>query len=228
MDLLEKKKRLAHHYRVTKYAISEEIAQAFLEVPREEFVLEKYRDQSYEDHPLPIMENQTISAPHMCVLILSYGRFTPQKKQKVLEIGTGSGYQAALFAELLGNNSEVYSIERLEKVAEFAQRNLERTGYGDRVTVICADGTKGYPEGTVGPFDRIIITAAGPRIPPPLLEQLAIDGYLYMPLGEPGMIQDWIEVHKISTDKIVEKSLSSVAFVPLVGEYGIKESKMNF
>ncbi|MHA2344150.1 MAG: protein-L-isoaspartate(D-aspartate) O-methyltransferase [Candidatus Hodarchaeales archaeon] len=226
MDLQKKKERLAHKFRATKYAINEDIVQAFLKVPREEFVLDKYRGQAYDDHPLPILSSQTISAPHMCVLILSYGRFEPNSSQSVLEIGSGSGYQAALIAELLGDKSHVYSIERLDKVAEFAQKNLERTGYIDRVTVICADGTQGYPDSGVSPFDRIIITAAGPNIPPPLIDQLKIQGgFLYMPLGQPGMVQEWIEVERISKEKIIERSLSTVAFVPLIGEYGIKESQ---
>ena len=225
MDLQEKKLELAKKYKATRYAINDAILEAFLKVPREEFVLPKYRNQAYDDHPLPIMENQTISAPHMCVLILSYGRFEPNSSQKVLEVGTGSGYQAALIAELLGPKGKVFSIERIEKVAEFAQKNLERTGYADRVTVICADGTKGWPEPDVPPFDRIVITAAGPTIPPPLVNQLKLGGFLYMPLGEPFQIQHWIEVEKVSDDEIIKRSLSTVAFVPLIGKYGIVEKE---
>ena len=93
------------------------------------------------------------------------------------------------------------------------------------MTVICADGTQGYPEKDISPFDRIIITAAGPQVPPPLIDQLKIGGYLFMPLGRPGLVQEWIEVLKESEGKLAERSLDTVAFVPLIGEYGIKENQ---
>ncbi|OLS28119.1 MAG: Protein-L-isoaspartate O-methyltransferase [Candidatus Heimdallarchaeota archaeon LC_3] len=222
MDLLKKKELLVKKFRESNTAKNEAIIQAFLKVPREEFVLKNYIQNTYDDHALPIMASQTISAPHMCIYILSFGRFE-LGIQKVLEIGAGSGYQAALMAELLGKNAHIYSIERLDLLAEFAQKNLERTGYGDRVTVICADGTRGYPDLEIPPFDRIIITAAGPQVPPPLIDQLIINGYLYMPLGHPGLFQEWIEAKKIADHKFIKKSLLSVGFVPLVGEYGVSE-----
>lgn len=227
MDLLKKKQLLAKKFIRNNTAKSDEIIQAFLKVPREEFVLEKYIDSAYDDHALPILESQTISAPHMCLYILSFGRFESGSSQKILEIGSGSGYQAALIAELLGKKSHIYSIERLDKLAEFAQKNLEQTGYGDRVTVICADGTLGYPNPEIPPFDRIIITAAGPRVPPPLIDQLKVGGYLYMPLGHPGLVQEWIEAEKTANHEFVKKSLLSVGFVPLVGEHGVSE-KQNY
>ncbi|HKZ40812.1 MAG TPA: protein-L-isoaspartate(D-aspartate) O-methyltransferase [Candidatus Hodarchaeales archaeon] len=224
IDLLEAKKTLAEKFRYTGYAATNEILNAFLTVPREEFVLEELRNRAYEDTPLPIMAQQTISAPHMCVLILSYGRFAPNSGQKVMEVGTGSGYQAALFAELLGPKSHVYTVERLDVVAEFAQRNLERTGYGDRVTVVCADGTKGYPEIEKSPFDRIVITAAGPKVPTPLLNQLTVGGLLFMPKGQVHAWQEFVEIEKVSEEEYREKSLSTVAFVPLIGEHGYPEA----
>ena len=224
-DLQQKKEELATKYRVNGYAASEDIVQAFLKVPREEFVLPEFLNQAYDDNPLPIMAKQTISAPHMCVLILSYCRLVASKHEpilKILEVGTGSGYQAALIAELLGDKGRVYTMERLDPVAEFAQQNLERTGYADSVTVACADGTEGWPEPDIPPFDRIIVTAAAPQIPPPLIEQLKIGGWFYMPRGNPGY-QDWIEVEKVSDHELKERVLTAVSFVPLIGKYGLPE-----
>ena len=224
-DLQQKKEELAVKYRLNGYAASEEIVQTFLKVPREDFVLPEFINQTYDDNPLPIMAKQTISAPHMCVLILSYCRLVLTKEEsvlKVLEVGTGSGYQAALIAELLGDKGRVYTMERIDSVAEFAQQNLERTGYGDIVTVVSADGTEGWPEPNIPPFDRIIITAAAPQIPPPLIDQLKIGGWLYMPRGN-SSYQDWIEVEKISEHELKERILTTVSFVPLIGKYGLPE-----
>ncbi|MHA2363436.1 MAG: protein-L-isoaspartate(D-aspartate) O-methyltransferase [Candidatus Hodarchaeales archaeon] len=219
-DLEEQKKRLAESYLRSKYAKNQTVADAFLSVPREEFVLPKQRRSAYQDTPLPLMKQQTISAPHMCVLILSYGKFSPG--HRVLEIGTGSGYQAALMAEMVKPTGQVYTIERIMDLAEFAQQNLEKTGYAESVTVIAGDGTEGWPEPDIPPFDRIIITAAGPQIPPPLIEQLKINGSLHMPLGQPFRFQEWIEVEKISETEIRKRTHTGVSFVPLIGKYGVK------
>ena len=222
MNTLEKeKKQLADHFRKHGYIIDNRTYDAFLKVPREEFVLEEDRQHAYEDHPLPVLRNQTISAPHMCMLILSYGDFKPS--QKVLEIGSGTGYQAALIAELVNPDGLVYGIERHDILAEYGMKNLERTGYSDRVLVIAGDGTLGWPDEAIPPFDRIVITAAGPQIPQPLIDQLKIGGKLYMPLGDAFIFQNWIEVTKLSESEIKRKNLIEVRFVPLIGRYGLKE-----
>ena len=140
MNTLDKeKKRLADQFRRDGYIINNRIHEAFLKVPREEFVLEEDRQHAYEDHPLPVVRNQTISAPHMCILILSYGDFKPN--QKVLEVGSGTGYQAALISEMVKPGGFVYGIERHEILAEMGMQNLERTGYSEGVLVIAGDGT---------------------------------------------------------------------------------------
>ena len=222
MNTLDKeKKHLADQFRKNGYIIDKVIYEAFLKVPREEFVLEEDRQHAYEDHPLPVLRNQTISAPHMCMLILSYGDFRPG--QKVLEVGSGTGYQAALIAELVGPDGLVYGIERHDILAEFGMMNLERTGYSDRVLVIAGDGTLGWPDNEVPPFDRIVITAAGPQIPQPLINQLKTGGKLFMPLGDVYIFQNWIEVIKLSENEIKRKNLIEVRFVPLIGRYGLKE-----
>lgn len=149
--------------------------------------------------------------------------------QKVLEIGTGSGYHAAVCAEIVAPSDadpntwgHVYTIERITSLADFARKNLERTGYSNRVTVIVGDGTCGYAE--AAPYDRILVTAASPRIPDPLLEQLKIGGKLVIPVGHIHYWQDLMLVTKKGDKKIETKNLGSVAFVPLVGKYGWRES----
>lgn len=222
MSTLEQaKKSLADYYRDNGYITSNRVYEAFLKVPREEFVLEEDRQIAYEDHPLSILRNQTISAPHMCVFILSYGDFQPG--QKVLEVGAGTGYQAALISELVQPNGFVYGIERIDIITEMGLKNLERTGYSDRVMMIAGDGGLGWPDADIPPFDRIVITAASPQIPDPLLDQLKLNGKLYMPLGDVFTYQHWVEVIKLSNNEIRQKNLLDVRFVPLVGRYGLKE-----
>lgn len=222
MNTLEKaKKQLADRFKKNGIIAEGRIYNAFLRVPREEFVPDEAREHAYEDHPLQIARNQTISAPHMCMLILSYGDFKPG--QKVLEVGSGTGYQVALIAELVKPGGLVYGIERHDILAELGMVNLERTGYSDNVLVIAGDGTLGWPDNEVPPFDRIVITAAGPTIPQPLIDQLKIGGKLYMPLGDVFLYQNWIEVEKLSENEIKRKNLVEVRFVPLIGRYGLKE-----
>ena len=144
---------------------------------------------------------------------------------KILEVGTGSGYHAAICAEIVAPSDEdpnvwghVYTIERIADLAEFARKNLEKTGYSNRVTVIVGDGTCGYAE--AAPYDRILVTAASPKIPDPLVAQLKVGGKLVIPVGHIHYWQDLILVTKRKDGKIETKNLGSVAFVPLVGKYG--------
>jgi len=203
--------------------IKDKIAfQAFQEVPRELFIPEKYSSSAYLDHPLPLMNTgQTISAPHMTIMILEYLEL--RENLKVLEIGAGSGYQAALIAAAISSNfhttGHVYSIEIVPELVKFAKNNIKLVNFGDFVTIIEGDGTQGYREES--PYDRIIITAAGPKLPPPLMEQLKIGGILVMPLGKPRSYQVMTKFRKISESEVTQEVLSSVAFVPLRGEYGV-------
>lgn len=218
-NLINNKQKLINYYRISQRS-SDKSLEAFSKVPRELFVLERFFKDAYADQPLPILARQTISAPHMCVLILDYLELEPG--MKVLEIGSGSGYQAALIGEIVCQNDEghVYTIERIPELVTFCRNNIEKANYSDKITVIEGDGTLGYKK--EAPYDRIIITAAGPIIPPPLKEQLAINGILSMPRGEPRFLQTMIQVKKISENEFEEKKLTSVAFVPLKGKYGIK------
>src|ERR1700752_4908093 len=153
----------------------ERLLAAMRRVPRELFVDEALRDRAYGDHPLPIGEEQTISQPYIVGLMTSLLELTG--REKILEVGTGSGYQTAVLAELA---RRVCSIERLPRLAEKARATLEAMGY-DNVWVRVGNGTLGWPD--QAPFDRIIVTAGGPSIPPPLIQQLAEGGRLVVPVG---------------------------------------------
>ena len=174
---------------------------------------------------------QTISAPHMTIMILEYLKLFESQIEKnisypiksVLEIGAGCGYQAALIAEALRTqktNFQVVTIEIVPSLAKMAIENLEKTGYSHEVKVIHGDGTLGYEK--LAPYDRILLTAAGPQIPPPLIKQLSIGGILSMPLGGARFWQTMIRIIKKDETGAYEKEdLSSVAFVPLRGEHGV-------
>ncbi len=186
---------------------------AMRKVPRHLFVDEALKDQAYGDYPLPIGEGQTISQPYIVALMTE--ALELKGPEKVLEVGTGSGYQAAILAELA---RWVYSIERYPSLAHRAKRILEKLGYNN-VIIKVGDGTKGWPE--AAPFDAIIVTAAGPKIPEPLIEQLKDGGRLVMPVGDEWS-QYLIKVTK-KGDKLYKENLGAVRFVKLVGEYGFPE-----
>jgi len=145
---------------------------------------------------------------------------------RVLEVGAGSGWHAATVAEIVAPTGapvedwgHVYTLEIVSDLAEFARKNVERAGYGDRVTVICGDGSEGYQK--EAPYDRILVTAAAPRIPRPLTEQLKGGGVLVIPVGGIYLYQTLVRVRK-TDERIAEENLGGVAFVPLVGKHGYK------
>ena len=184
------------------------VLKAMREVPRHEFVPEKYREDAYKDHPLPIGYGQTISQPYIVAYMSQALELKPG--DKVLEIGTGSGYQAAVLSRLAG---EVFSVEIICDLEREARKTLDRLGYSS-VRSRCADGYKGWPE--EAPFDAIMVTAAPERVPQPLLDQLKPGGRLVMPVGS-HFNQELILIRK--TDKgLLKESLLSVIFVPMTGE----------
>ena len=184
------------------------VLKAMREVPRHEFVPEKYREDAYKDHPLPIGYGQTISQPYIVAYMSQALELKPG--DKVLEIGTGSGYQAAVLSRLAG---EVFSVEIICDLEREASKTLDRLGYSS-VRTRCADGYKGWPE--EAPFDAIMVTAAPEQVPQPLLDQLKPGGRLVMPVGT-HFTQELILIRK--TDKGLKKeSLLSVIFVPMTGE----------
>ncbi len=203
----------------------EEVIRSMRRVPREEFLPESLRESAYSDTPLPLFEGQTISAPHMVAMMCQYLRL--KKGDKVLEVGAGSGYHAAVIAEIVasketGNDGHVYTLEIVKTLAEFAERNLKRTAYSRIATVLFRDGSIGLPE--YAPYDKILVTATAPNIPPTLIEQLKPGGLLVSPVGEPHSFQVLRILKKDIDEKIETSDLGGVAFVPLRGKYGWREA----
>ncbi len=188
------------------------ILDAFLEVPREAFVAEEYAHLAYGDHPLPIEAGQTISQPYIVGLMIQAAEIKPG--DKVLEVGAGSGYAAAVISRIAG---KVIAIERQHDLIEVARGRLQRLGY-DNVEIVEGDGTRGCPD--EAPFDAILAAASGSHVPKPLIEQLADAGRLVMPVGDPGLVQELIKVTKGAGGRLTQESLGGVRFVPLIGEEG--------
>ncbi len=212
MTFEEKRTELVKQLRREGRIKTIEVEKAFLETPRELFVPESLKNLSYIDTPLEIGNGQTISAPHM-VAIMCEG-LDIKKGQKILEIGAGSGYHAAIISKLVGKEGHVYTIERLPSLAEKAKNNLENAGITN-VTIENGDGSLGLQK--YAPYERIYVTCASPDIPPPLIKQLKDQGKLMIPVGK--MICNLELVEKIG-DEIVTMDLGGCAFVPLVGKYG--------
>ncbi|UCD83860.1 MAG: protein-L-isoaspartate(D-aspartate) O-methyltransferase [Deltaproteobacteria bacterium] len=187
----------------------EEVLKVMGKVPRHLFVAEALRDDAYADHPLPIGEGQTISQPYIVALMTQILKI--KSGHRVLEIGTGSGYQAAVLAEL---TDKVYSIEIREKLAKEAEETLKKLGY-PKVRVKYADGYFGWKE--YAPFDAIIITCAANHIPPPLIEQLNEGGKLLLPLGSTTYWQTLTLITK-EKDDLAVKQITDVRFVPMTGK----------
>lgn len=185
----------------------ERVLQAMLRVPRHLFVPPEYQKEAYEDYPLPIGEGQTISQPYIVAFMTEMAEIKP--KDKVLEIGTGSGYQAAVLSLL---TDKVFSIEINDNLAKKAAETLSRLGF-NQVRIRCGDGYLGWPE--EAPFDSIIVTCATDRIPPALFEQLKEGGRLVIPLGHPDSLQILTLVRKIKGKAEVRK-LMEVRFVPMI------------
>lgn len=188
------------------------VLDVLLKTPRHEFVPEHLTHQAYEDHPLPIGHGQTISQPYIVGYMTEM--LKPKSDHEVLEIGTGSGYQAAIMAQLV---KKVYTIEIVAPLAQSAAERLKRLGY-ENVEVRTGDGYFGWPEH--GPFDAIIVTAAASHIPPPLVEQLKPGGRMAIPVGSPFQVQQLLLVEKKADGSVTQHSHMPVQFVPLTGKGG--------
>jgi protein-L-isoaspartate(D-aspartate) O-methyltransferase len=193
------------------------ILDAFLAVSREAFVSPQYAHRAYGDHPLPIEAGQTISQPYIVALMIQAAGI--EQGDKVLEVGAGSGYAAAVISRIAGT---VVAVERQHELVELARSRLERLGYGN-VEVVEGDGTKGWPD--AAPFDAILAAASGSHVPDPLIEQLAPGGSIVMPLGSPGWAQQLIKVTKRPDGSLEHQDLGAVQFVPLIGEEGWKDGR---
>lgn len=191
----------------------ERVLAAMARVPRHEFVAEPFRREAYEDHPLPIGENQTVSQPYIVAIMLQ--ALELDGSERVLEIGTGSGYQTALLAELA---REVFSVERYASLAMSAEEVIHRLNYMN-VSIRIGDGTQGWPE--KAPFDAITVTAAAPRVPAALFGQLREGGRMIVPVG-PAYAQELMLIRKENDSPMITK-MEGCRFVPLIGEHGYSE-----
>jgi protein-L-isoaspartate(D-aspartate) O-methyltransferase len=188
---------------------------AMQEVPREAFVDEGFSASAYEDGPLPIGEGQTISQPYIVALMIEAAEIS--KNDRVLEVGAGSGYAAAVMSRIA---REVYAIERHLPLVEEARGRFEALGY-DNIQLRAGDGTRGWPESA--PFDAILVSASGPEVPTALKEQLAIGGRLILPVGQRAWRQTLRKITRTRETDYQEQQLGEVAFVPLIGEQGWAE-----
>jgi protein-L-isoaspartate(D-aspartate) O-methyltransferase len=194
----------------------ENVLDAMRTVPREVFVPDHLKEVAYGDFALPIREGQTISQPYIVALMIEALELSGD--DHVLEVGTGSGYGAAVLSRIA---SEVYTIERHEELARSAQVKFQALGYGN-IHVLHGDGTLGWPDHA--PYDAIIVTAGGPQIPDPLFEQLTIGGRLVLPQGSRLLQQELVRIRKVSESNYKREKISDVRFVPLIGEEGWPES----
>ncbi|MGY5140925.1 MAG: protein-L-isoaspartate(D-aspartate) O-methyltransferase [Candidatus Nitrosopumilus sp. Bin_571-38] len=198
----------------SKFLTDEKVESALQNIPRHEFVPESELEYAYDNEPLPIMKNQTISQPGVVTRMTEW--LDIKNGQNILEIGTGSGWQSAILSYLVGSGT-IYSIERHPELVKFAQENLKKLKI-DNVHVILGDGTLGYSQAS--PYDRIIITAACDEIPLPLLDQLSENGLIIAPVG--GSSQSLVLLQKTSKGIVEIKNQSKYVFVPLVGKFGKK------
>jgi len=198
----------------SKFLIDNHVESALRNIPRHEFVPESELDYAYNNEPLPIIKNQTISQPGVVTRMTEW--LDVKDGHKILEIGTGSGWQSAILSYLVGTGT-IYSIERHPELVKFAQENLKKLNI-DNVHVILGDGTLGYPQAS--PYDRIIITAACTEIPLPLLDQLKENGLIIAPVGDSS--QSLILLQKTSKGMVEIKKQSKYVFVPLLGKFGKK------
>ncbi|MGB9938180.1 MAG: protein-L-isoaspartate O-methyltransferase [Methanobacterium sp.] len=217
--MINERKEMVRRLSEGGYIKTGKVKKAMEEVPREEFIPTSNMPYAYVDRPLPIGEGQTISAPHMVAMICEILEL--EEGMNVLEIGAGFGYNAAVVAKILGEKGHLYSIERIESLAQIAKDNLKKIGLENNVSVIVGDGTKGYKE--EAPYDRIYGTASAPSVPEPLKEQLKVGGVMLIPVGEQHYFQDLVYIKRESEDEYKKRSISGVAFVPMIGEHGWPE-----
>lgn len=213
MDYTELRNVMVDKQLIPRGISDKKVLDAFRNVKRHEFVPPELWTSAYRDHPLPIGEGQTISQPYMVALMTQCLRL--EGSEKILEIGTGSGYQTAILAKLA---KEVYTVERIGSLAKNAELTLRRLGY-ENVKIKIADGTLGWKERA--PYDGIIVTAAAPKIPHAYIEQLEVGGRLVIPKG--GLYSQVLTVMEKKPDGVHTSEICGCVFVPLVGKEGWKE-----
>ncbi len=213
MDFSAERKRMIAEQLVPRGVSDPAVLGAFKKVPREKFIDPEHRKLAYIDSPLMIGEGQTISQPFTVAMMTQLLELQPL--DRVLEIGTGSGYQAAILSEIV-KEGQVFTIERFENLAEKARKALKELNYLN-VKVIVGDGTKGLSD--EAPFDAIIVTAAASKVPQPLIDQLKVGGRLVMPVGGEWH-QEMVRLTK-TEEGALRENFGGYRFVPLVGEYGV-------
>jgi protein-L-isoaspartate(D-aspartate) O-methyltransferase len=211
-ELSELRKEMVERQLVARGIQDPGVLRAMGEVPREAFVPEHLKHLAYADSPLPIGEEQTISQPYIVALMTE--AMEVSEGDRVLEIGTGSGYAAAVLGRIA---AEVYTVERHASLARIARRRYEELGY-DNIHVRHGDGTLGWA--AHAPYNAIVVTAGGPQVPEPLLEQLAIGGCLVIPVGPSHYSQELVRIRHTSETNYRRENLGAVRFVPLVGSEG--------
>jgi protein-L-isoaspartate(D-aspartate) O-methyltransferase len=210
----EREAMVERHLR--RRGISEPILDAFRQVPREKFVSAEHAHRAYGDHPLPIESGQTISQPYIVALMIEAAGIVPG--DRVLEVGTGSGYAAAVISRIA---AQVIGIERQHMLVEVARERLRCLGY-DNITIIEGDGTRGCVD--QAPYGAILAAASGSHVPKYLIDQLEPGRCIVMPIGDPGWIQQLVKVVKGEDGRLRRSELGSVRFVPLIGEDGWKNA----
>lgn len=214
MPTMEQSRRLMVDRQIAARGITDvRVLDAMGEVPREEFVPAQVREFAYDDSPLPIEAGQTISQPYIVALMIEAAAIA--QGDRILEIGVGSGYAAAVMSRI---GRRVHAIDRHGELADLARDRMARLGY-DNIVVRTGDGTQGWPENA--PFDVILVAASGPEVPEPLCSQLVIGGRLVMPVGDPDE-QQLVRVTRTARDEYREEDLGPVRFVPLIGAHGWK------
>jgi protein-L-isoaspartate(D-aspartate) O-methyltransferase len=216
-DLDFQKERMIRDHLEARGIRDPAVIAAMREVPREAFVAAIVRDAAYDDHPLPIDEGQTISQPYIVAYMLEALELSPA--DRALEIGTGSGYAAAVLSRCVAS---VVTVERLAGLARSARRKLADLGYTN-IQVVEGDGTLGWPD--EAPYDAIVVTAGAPEVPAPLLQQLAVGGRLVIPVGASSYEQVLLRVRRRGEADYRTESLCGVRFVPLIGNAGWHEGK---
>ncbi len=212
------KESLIKYWQKSKLISDSRLMTAFRKIPRENFIPDELKKEAYDDNPLPIGYNQTISQPTTILIMLQ--ALELKKTDKVLEIGAGSGYNAALISYIV-KKGKVYTLEIIPELVEFAKDNIERLKIKN-IEIVKGDGSKGYKE--EAPYDAIIVTASCPKIPSPLIKQLKNGGRLVIPVG-PLYNQEMLKIIKVG-EKLEIKNLGNFIFVPLKGEYGYNNNNI--